>query len=254
MLPTRPPERADSSLIRGDVGWSVYGLQLALNRVQQSVLVGDGDFGPATELAVKTYQRHANLEVDGNAGPATQFALEQDVIRSVALPGIPVGLAKGIVEGEGGPLFGSVNWSSFARDQGVDCGIVQEHCLEVSWGDNIAEVGSLRHAFHPARSLVSALQSVLARADQFSDHAWAKVSRERALRCAIMAHNWPVGALAIAKTGKCPSPDSVDGWWPVTLRFPDGAPVRTRWEFCQWYAMGGPHGPARIPKYVTSWA
>jgi hypothetical protein len=69
-----------------------------------------------------------------------------------------------------------------------------------------------------------------------------------------MAHNWPAGAATIAKTGKCSSPDAPCTWSPPSARFPDGTPVRTRWDWCQFYAMSGPHGEGAVTKYVTDWS
>ena len=40
----------------------------------------DGDFGDATELAVKAFQAHANLKEDGEVGPLTLKALENALV------------------------------------------------------------------------------------------------------------------------------------------------------------------------------
>ncbi len=64
-----------TTLKKGSKGDAVKGLQNALNeRASQGVAV-DGNFGPATENAVKGYQGAASLVVDGIAGPATWQAL-----------------------------------------------------------------------------------------------------------------------------------------------------------------------------------
>ena len=54
----------------GDKGQEVKKLQYALEN-----LVADGDFGPATEKAVKEYQSSNSLASDGIAGPATLGSL-----------------------------------------------------------------------------------------------------------------------------------------------------------------------------------
>jgi peptidoglycan hydrolase-like protein with peptidoglycan-binding domain len=60
------------TLKKGSRGDAVKGLQNALNaRSSQGVGAVDGIFGPATENAVKQFQRDVGLVEDGIAGPAT---------------------------------------------------------------------------------------------------------------------------------------------------------------------------------------
>jgi len=67
-------------LKRGSKGVAVRELQSMLNAAGASpVLKVDGDFGPATERAVKAYQRSAKLVVDGIVGPQTRTALKQAI-------------------------------------------------------------------------------------------------------------------------------------------------------------------------------
>jgi len=61
-------------LRRGSTGPSVEHLQAVLRREGFPVAI-DEDFGPATELAVKTFQRRAGLLADGIVGPSTWAAL-----------------------------------------------------------------------------------------------------------------------------------------------------------------------------------
>ncbi len=64
------------TLRRGSGGTLVKQLQRCLNKVQRSGLEVDGDFGPKTTGAVKTFQaRTKGLEVDGRYGPKTSSKL-----------------------------------------------------------------------------------------------------------------------------------------------------------------------------------
>jgi N-acetyl-anhydromuramyl-L-alanine amidase AmpD len=59
-------------LKRGDIGKEVSDLQSALNKINlNSYLVVDGDFGPATEAAVKAFQATHGLVSDGVVGADT---------------------------------------------------------------------------------------------------------------------------------------------------------------------------------------
>ena len=62
---------------RGDRGPQVRNLQAALNRAVGSNLVVDGIFGPATDAAVRVFQRRSGLAPDGVVGPRTKAALDQ---------------------------------------------------------------------------------------------------------------------------------------------------------------------------------
>ncbi len=61
-------------LRQGDRGYQVTALQHELNR-HGADLEPDGDFGPLTDAAVRTFQRRHGLVVDGIAGPKTRQAL-----------------------------------------------------------------------------------------------------------------------------------------------------------------------------------
>lgn len=56
-------------------GDDVKALQILLNEVNGANLVVDGKYGPATEKAVKSYQKIKGLQVDGKAGPKTIASL-----------------------------------------------------------------------------------------------------------------------------------------------------------------------------------
>lgn len=63
-------------LRRGDIGTEVADLQAQLNQLGASLIV-DGDFGPATEAAVKAFQAAHGLAADGIAGAATMAMISE---------------------------------------------------------------------------------------------------------------------------------------------------------------------------------
>ncbi|MFL5288765.1 MAG: peptidoglycan-binding protein [Rhodopila sp.] len=62
-------------LQHGSRGEAVKGLQMRLRTLGFNLVV-DGDFGPATETAVKRLQAAHKLEADGIVEPRTWAALE----------------------------------------------------------------------------------------------------------------------------------------------------------------------------------
>jgi hypothetical protein len=63
------------TLVIGDRGAAVTSLQTAVEHRLAINLVADGVFGPATEIAVRRFQRADGLDPDGVAGPLTLAAL-----------------------------------------------------------------------------------------------------------------------------------------------------------------------------------
>ena len=59
----------------GSTGPVVQAIQLALKAVGYQ-LSGTGYFGPATDVAVSTFQKRAGLKVDGTVGPQTAAAID----------------------------------------------------------------------------------------------------------------------------------------------------------------------------------
>lgn len=245
-LPPAPPDTTVYSVRRGSEGWPVFALQAGLNSTQGAGLVEDGDFGPATEAVVKSFQKNHALTVDGVAGPVTQSTLVGKVLLRADknVPGSPQGFLRGLVLAESGGLLGAVNHSVSG---GTDCGIVQRRVYTPY------SISALKSAFSPLVAAQDALRSFDARRDEYLGQGWVGTSNERAGRCAALAHNWPAGALSQAKYGHVPSPDTLATWVPQGVRFPDGAPVRTRQEWGQFYALGGPHGEGHVTYFVTSW-
>ncbi|WP_416137380.1 N-acetylmuramidase domain-containing protein [Halomonas sp. HK25] len=68
--------RQDPILRRGDSGDNVRELQRRLSHAGFPLTL-DGQFGPATERAVRAFQNRAGLVVDGLAGPKTDLMLSQ---------------------------------------------------------------------------------------------------------------------------------------------------------------------------------
>jgi peptidoglycan hydrolase-like protein with peptidoglycan-binding domain len=69
------PNPGQPTISEGATGDAVKRLQRALRRTPDLGLVVDGQFGPATEQAVKAFQQGNSLTVDGIVGPMTWNAL-----------------------------------------------------------------------------------------------------------------------------------------------------------------------------------
>lgn len=63
------------TLVPGSAGAEVALLQLGLDRAGYGPLTADGVFGPATERALRTFQRTHGLAADAVSGPRTEAAL-----------------------------------------------------------------------------------------------------------------------------------------------------------------------------------
>lgn len=93
----------------GDRGSAVVELQGLLNKHGAS-LAADGIFGPATEKAVRDFQRQAGLVVDGIAGPKTMAMLrgaqsgkllgDDDIIRAAQELGVEPAAIRAVTEVE----------------------------------------------------------------------------------------------------------------------------------------------------------
>jgi putative peptidoglycan binding protein len=69
-----------TTLKPGDTGAQVKVLQRALARLGYASGAVDGDYGPATQAAVKRFQTAAKLAPDGVVGPKTLAALKQALL------------------------------------------------------------------------------------------------------------------------------------------------------------------------------
>ncbi|HEY3447099.1 MAG TPA: peptidoglycan-binding protein [Myxococcales bacterium] len=73
------PSAGGPTLQAGDSGDDVVRMQRLLAQAGFAPGAADGDFGPATASAVKSFQRKAGLAADGVCGPMTWAALENGV-------------------------------------------------------------------------------------------------------------------------------------------------------------------------------
>jgi hypothetical protein len=251
-LPSTPPTVTQNVTRRGDRGWLVFALQSALKTT-----AADGIFGPDTERALIAFQGAVGLVADGIAGPLTQAKIATMATdRAETIAKTPVGLTHGLALSESSLMLGTVNWSV---DGGVDCGLMQMRVKGPPFS-----LDSMKLAFDPFRSADISIAALKLAAAGFAVAARGKDAKPRELewRLAAMAHNWPAdgGADYIAIHGKCSNPDAPCGWVPrdaagrSRVRFPDGTRVETRWEWCQFYAMGGPHGEGATTRFVEEWS
>ena len=87
---TPAAEQSWPLLYSGMKGDAVVRLQERLKELGYLDSEADGDFGPATKAAVKSFQKVNGLTVDGEAGPATQSLLFSDAALSLPPPPEPV--------------------------------------------------------------------------------------------------------------------------------------------------------------------
>lgn len=106
------------TISKGDTGSDVIYLQQQLNSDNNAGLATDGDFGPATDNAVRNYQASRRLSVDGIVGPATWEALETDAPPYVP-PGLPPPMSDDLINevteiAESSPIA-TFSWSDRGR-------------------------------------------------------------------------------------------------------------------------------------------
>ena len=73
---TKKPTVPTSTLKKGDSGTQVKRLQECLNYIMKIKLAVDGSFGPATDKALRDFQKKYKLTVDGSCGPKTRAKLK----------------------------------------------------------------------------------------------------------------------------------------------------------------------------------
>lgn len=72
-----------ATLKRGSSGPAVRRVQIALNRLGYGSLTQDGQYGRATESAVKAFQRKHGLDPDGKCGPLTMAKMEPYIMQTI---------------------------------------------------------------------------------------------------------------------------------------------------------------------------
>lgn len=217
-------------LKEGLQGHDVWALQIALN-ARGFDLVEDGAFGPKTSAAVKTYQTNQKLTTDGIAGLLTQRSLALVLIApQEQAASIPVGMVRGLVEGESGYAVGAVNWKIAG---GVDCGWVQRRVIEANYNDT-----AFRAAFSPEQ-FKRVCNDMRSRKDAYYGDPGA-LTHQRAWELAVLYHNWPAGADSLAKGNKL-STQEVD--WVKAIGVPN---VTTPAQWAEYYID-------TKTAYVTEW-
>ncbi|MDX2592793.1 peptidoglycan-binding protein [Streptomyces sp. WI03-4A] len=109
-----------ANLVQGDKGGCVTELQRLLRHFGYSVDV-DGDFGPATESAVRNFQSTHGLSVDGQVGPNTKRELyDTDESPSTALDLRSASCPANIVEGQSGGCVATLQALLNGKGQHLD--------------------------------------------------------------------------------------------------------------------------------------
>lgn len=234
-----PPSKTIYEFKKGDPdGVGVAALQVAINETGYTpALVVDGNFGDATDVAVKAYQASKGLVADGVAGLKTQTKLADGFGRvAKSQYGLPSGLIYGLVEAEAGFRIAAVNWS---QPGGVDCGYVQRRVYGPPWKE--AEVEA---AFSSEHQISMFAEDVKERFLKYSDKSRYQAVQtkpnptEYAWRLACLYHNWPYAADRLAKGFQLSATAPNDPWWPSGVKFDDGEPVLTYRDWAAFYAMG----------------
>lgn len=77
--PTTKLSAPTITLVKGNKGEQVKMLQMCLNKLVDAKLDVNGSYDPATEKAVKAYQKKKKLTVDGMCGPVTRSHIKADL-------------------------------------------------------------------------------------------------------------------------------------------------------------------------------
>jgi hypothetical protein len=219
------------------VGWHVYAVQKAINDAAGGTLTADGAFGGRSEAAVKAYQERSGVTADGVVGPITKRLLAEACARRIDRndPTLPDNLIKAMAQGEGANNPSAINeYDPPTGKAGTDCGIMQLRCYVQA--DGKYQMDDLYESFSPYDAMLVAAKRFKDAKAHYMTYGWTRNQRVRAEKCALMYHNWPVGANDIAFEGRLTSPDSIAAWVPSGVKMLDGTIVNTRYEWVCFYA------------------
>ncbi len=170
-------------------GWDVWAFQVALNSHQKATQIKeDGFFGPVTKAAVQQEQARHHLDPDGVAGALTQNAIATTEAKTAeSAHRIPLGLLKGIAEGESGLQFAAVsgpNWND-----SFDAGITQDNLAP----NELSHIDRWHHAFELPTQFGELGAKLRAQYDGYLGDPGCP-NAKAAWFCAILYHNWPAAA------------------------------------------------------------
>jgi peptidoglycan hydrolase-like protein with peptidoglycan-binding domain len=194
------------------VGTDVAALQINLNNA-----IVDGDFGKKTEAAVTQFQYRHDLEDDGIAGPVTQNKLVSSRSGPINKEnGFPKGLLKSIASNESGFFVGSMGFHG--NDAGLDVGVFAR-----STGSQPGSQEFYRSAYNVKESAEWTAKNLKETRQELPSpiSSWYLTNvgggdKNKFLwQLAIFNHNWPAGALNIAKNGQATSNDDADAQWII---------------------------------------
>lgn len=182
----------------GISGWDVYALQVALNSHQKTFPIQeDGVIGPdpdksETIQCILREQKNHHLTVDGIAGSATQAAICIIEARTAEQASrVPIGLLRGIGEGESGLYFAAVsgpNWNN-----SYDGGAIQENLTS----SQIGSVSAWHRAFDLRWGFTDTGNKLRSKFDEYYGDPGAPTIKA-GWYCAITYHNWPAAAEKMA--------------------------------------------------------
>lgn len=213
----------------GMKGVDCWALQINL-MAEGAVLTLDGDFGPATEKAVRAFQTKQKLEADGIAGIMTQRELCLRL--SATATGkykLPKGLSKGLMENESG--YAVAAYSSHSGGEGFDLGPYQQSFPPADQNEPTYA------AAYNARTMADISgKEMRTQKDFFRNQP--KVSTDKyAWQLAALSHNWPAAAQSLARRGMIyndPDKDNETQQWIVTA---SGGRLHTATEWVHAYIL-----------------
>lgn len=146
---------ATGPLRRGNSGAAVTELQRALARDGFDPGAVDGKFGPATERAVRAFQKANGLDVDGVVGPMTRAALAGGVVAPA--PSLPPTTGAGEPPTTGAPGDVTTARSRTATIGGVSTYQVQGKKGVAFKGGLSLDADGSPHAYNPSNTGLDAL-------------------------------------------------------------------------------------------------